>query len=88
MGGRRGARRAARRTVRRVDRRQDARTPEPAAAEAPPEQAPPPQAPQPQATEPAAPGLTAQVEELAKLKEQGLISDADYEAKKKQILGI
>ena len=29
-----------------------------------------------------------QLEELAKLKDEGLISDADYEAKKKQILGI
>lgn len=78
MGGRRGARRAARRTVRRVDRRQDAGTPEPAATEAPP----------PQAPEPATPSLGAQLEQLAKLKEQGLITDADYEAKKKQILGI
>lgn len=83
MGGRRGARRAARRTVRRMDRRQDAGTPEPAATEAPPPQAPPPQA-----AEPATPSLGAQLEQLAKLKEQGLISDADYEAKKKQILGI
>ena len=83
VGGRRGARRAARRTVRRVDRRQDARTPEPEATETPPEQAP-----TPHATEPAAPDLGAQLEQLAKLKEQGLISEADYEAKKKQILGI
>jgi hypothetical protein len=66
-----------------VDRRQDARTPEPEATEAPAEQAPPPQT-----TEPAAPDLGAQLEQLAKLKEQGLISEADYEAKKKQILGI
>jgi Short C-terminal domain len=33
-------------------------------------------------------GYTAELEELAKLKEHGLISDADFEAKKKQILGI
>ena len=33
-------------------------------------------------------GYSAELEELAKLKEQGLISDADFEAKKKQILGI
>jgi Short C-terminal domain len=30
----------------------------------------------------------AQLEELAKLRDEGLISDADYEAKKKLILGI
>ncbi|MGH2597217.1 MAG: SHOCT domain-containing protein [Actinomycetota bacterium] len=33
-------------------------------------------------------GYTVELEELAKLKERGLISDADFEAKKKQILGI
>jgi len=33
-------------------------------------------------------GSTAELEELAKLRERGLISDADFEAKKKQILGI
>ena len=33
-------------------------------------------------------GYAAELEELARLKEQGLISDADFEAKKKQILGI
>ena len=33
-------------------------------------------------------GYSAELEELAKLKEHRLISDADFEAKKQQILGI
>jgi len=46
------------------------------------EQAPPP----PQA--PAAPDYTAELEQLAKLRDDGVISPEDFEAKKKQILGI
>ncbi len=38
--------------------------------------------------QPAAPDYVAELEKLAQLKGQGLISDEDYEAKKKQILGI
>ena len=34
------------------------------------------------------PDYVAELEKLAQLKGQGLISDEDYEAKKKQILGI
>lgn len=33
-------------------------------------------------------GYGAELEELAELRERGLISQADFEAKKKQILGI
>jgi len=56
--------------------------------EAPAEQAPTPQqaAPTPQA----APGgdYTAELEKLAKLRDEGVISAEDFEAKKKQLLGI
>src|SRR3954447_23347749 len=43
--------------------------------------APPPAAP-------AAPSYAAELEQLAQLKNQGIISDEEFEAKKKQILGI
>jgi hypothetical protein len=47
------------------------------------EQAPPPQ-------QPAAGGAdyTAELEKLAKLRDEGVISAEDFEAKKKQLLGI
>jgi membrane protease subunit (stomatin/prohibitin family) len=48
------------------------------------EQAP---APPPQAA-PAAPDYTAELEQLAKLRDEGVISAEDFEAKKKQLLGI
>ncbi len=38
--------------------------------------------------QPAQPDYVAELEKLAQLKGQGLISDEDYEAKKKQVLGI
>jgi membrane protease subunit (stomatin/prohibitin family) len=44
--------------------------------------APPPSA------EPAEPDYAAELEKLAQLKAQGVITDAEFEAKKKQILGI
>jgi hypothetical protein len=47
------------------------------------QQAPP--APQQAA---AAPDYTAELERLAKLRDEGVISAEDYEAKKKQLLGI
>ena len=47
------------------------------------EQAPP--APAPAAAEP---DYTAELEKLAKLRDEGVISAEDFEAKKKQILGI
>lgn len=39
---------------------------------------------------PAAPvdGTTAQLQQLASLKEQGILTQAEFDAKKKQILGI
>jgi hypothetical protein len=49
------------------------------------EQAPPPQAaPAPAA----APDFTAELEKLAKLRDEGVITPEDFEAKKKQVLGI
>ena len=76
------SRRVARRTARRTSRRQayfqDAMSggydaPEPAAA-------PPPA--------PAAPDYAAELQKLASLRDQGIIDDAEFDAKKKQILGI
>jgi Short C-terminal domain len=37
---------------------------------------------------PAEPSYAAELEQLAQLKAQGIISDAEFAAKKKQILGI
>jgi membrane protease subunit (stomatin/prohibitin family) len=37
---------------------------------------------------PAAPDYTAELEKLAKLRDDGVITAADFEAKKKQLLGI
>jgi Short C-terminal domain len=76
--GRRVARRTARRTTRRQMAMRDAYE-EPYYDE--PQAAAPPPAP-------AQPDLTTQLAELAKLKEQGIITEEDFEAKKKQILGI
>ena len=45
------------------------------------------QAPAQQAA-PAAPDYTAELEQLAQLKAQGILTDEEFEAKKKQILGI
>jgi hypothetical protein len=41
-----------------------------------------------QQTAPAEPDYTAQLEQLAQLKNQGIISEDEFQAKKKQILGI
>ena len=68
-------RRVARRTARRTSRRVAGRQ-----EQAAPEQAPP--------AAPAEPDYAAEIEKLAQLKSQGLISDEEFEAKKKQILGI
>jgi hypothetical protein len=63
-------------------RRYDTMSPEP---EAPPQEyAPPPAEP----AQPPQPAYVAELEQLGRLKEQGLITDDEYEAKKKQILGI
>lgn len=75
--GRRGGRRAARRTVRRQDKRAGA-------AAGPDEQAP---AAEPSST-PAEPDYTAELEKLAQLKSQGILTDEEFAAKKKQVLGL
>jgi hypothetical protein len=41
-----------------------------------------------QAAAPAQPDYTAELQQLAQLKQQGVISEEEFEAKKKQILGI
>jgi hypothetical protein len=38
--------------------------------------------------EPAEPSYVAELEQLAGLKQQGIISEEEFDAKKKQILGI
>ena len=40
------------------------------------------------AAAPAAPDYAAELEQLAQLKNQGIITEEEFEAKKKQILGI
>ena len=69
------ARRVARRTSRRTSRRMAASQPEPQAAP------PPAAAPAPQED-------MAQIQQLATMKDQGLLTEEEFEAKKKQILGI
>jgi len=46
------------------------------------------QAPPPPPAAPAAPDYAAELEQLAKLRDQGVISADDFEAKKQQLLGI
>jgi hypothetical protein len=58
----------------------DAMSPEPAYDE--PQYAPPAPA------APAEPDYAAELEKLAQLKAQGIITDEEFEAKKKQILGL
>ncbi len=76
------SRRVARRTARRTTRRQmamhDAMYEEPE----PQYQAPPPPA------APAEPDYTEELRKLATLRDQGIINDEEFEAKKKSILGI
>ena len=69
------ARRVARRTSRRTSRRMaDAQTPQQAA-------------PAPAAA-PAQQDDMAQIQQLATMKDQGLLTEEEFQAKKKQILGI
>ena len=79
MGGRRVARRTARRTSRRQMAMQDSGggydEPAPAAAPAAP-------------AAPAQPDYAEELQKLAELKAAGVINDEEFEAKKKQILGI
>lgn len=80
----------------RVSRRQATRWNEQAAAEAPPQYAAPPDyyqqpAPPPPAPAPAAPvsggdDLTAQLQRLADLHSQGILSDAEFAAAKAKLL--
>jgi hypothetical protein len=71
------ARRVARRTSRRTSRRMaDTQTPQQAA--------PPPAA----AAAPAQQDDMAQIQQLASMKDQGLLTEEEFQAKKKQILGI
>ena len=71
------ARRVARRTSRRTSRRM-------AGAQAPQQAAPPPAA----AAAPAQQDDMAQIQQLATMKDQGLLTEEEFQAKKKQILGI
>jgi len=73
------ARRVARRTSRRTSRRMSA-------AQQPQEAAPQAAAPAPAA--PAQQDDMAEIQQLAKMKDQGLLTDEEFQAKKKQILGI
>ena len=83
--GRRVARRTSRRTSRRVAGRQEQAAP----PQAPPPQAPPPQAPAPAAAPTSAmDDQTAQLTQLAELHAQGVLTDEEFAAKKKQILGL
>jgi Short C-terminal domain len=78
------SRRVARRTARRTSRRQMAMQDSMSGGYDEPEpqyQAPPPAAP-------AEPDYAADLQKLASLRDQGIISAEDFEAKKKQILGI
>ncbi|MCH7576643.1 MAG: SHOCT domain-containing protein [Chloroflexi bacterium] len=78
--GRRMSRRTARRTSRRVSKRQAAPQ-QPQAAPPPPAAAAPP----PAAAEE---DYTDELEKLADLKVKGVITNEEFEAKKKQLLGL
>jgi len=73
------ARRVARRTSRRTSRRMSA-------AQQPTQAAPPAAAPP--AAAPAQQDDMAQIQQLATMKDQGLLTEEEFKAKKKQILGI
>lgn len=78
------SRRVARRTARRTSRRQMAMRDaygEPEYYDDAPQAAPPPAAP-------AEPDMASQLQELAKLKDQGILTEEEFQAKKKQILDI
>src|SRR4029453_8714697 len=76
----------------RVRRRQDAKWAAQDAQQAPPQGYAPQQeyaAPPPQyAPEPPVDDTTAQLQQLAQLKQQGILTEEEFTAKKKQILGI
>ncbi|HET8525532.1 MAG TPA: SHOCT domain-containing protein [Actinomycetota bacterium] len=58
------------------------------AASQPEPQAAPPQAAPATAAAPAPPDDMAQIQQLATMKDQGLLTEEEFQAKKKQILGI
>ena len=70
------ARRVARRTSRRTSRRMAD------------QQAPQEAAPVPPAAAATPPDDMAQIQQLATMKDQGLLTEEEFQAKKKQILGI
>ena len=81
------SRRVARRTARRTSRRQMAMHDMQQGYDEPePQYAPPPQ--QYAAPAPAEPDYAEELSKLAQLKNQGILSEEEFEAKKKQILGI
>jgi hypothetical protein len=73
------SRRVARRTARRTSRRQAMLRGDTGGYDEPAAAAP---------AAPAEPDYTDQLQELARLHEQGILTDEEFEAKKKQILGI
>ena len=73
------ARRVARRTSRRTSRRMSA-------AQQPQDAAPQAAAPAPAA--PAQQDDMAEIQQLATMKDQGILTEEEFQAKKKQILGI
>jgi Short C-terminal domain len=77
MPGRRVARRTARRTSRRMS-----------AAQAPPPAPPAAPAAAPAPSAPAQQDEMAEIQKLAQMKEQGILTEEEFAAKKKQILGI
>ena len=78
------SRRVARRTARRTSRRQMAMYEGSQGYDNYDEPAPAPAAP----AAPAEPDYAAELQKLAELKAAGVINDEEFEAKKKQILGI
>jgi hypothetical protein len=78
--GRRMARRTSRRTARRTTRRQMAMQDSYGEPEYYDDE--------PQAAAPAEKDITSQLEELAKLKDQGILTEEEFQAKKKQILDL
>jgi hypothetical protein len=71
-----------------MDRRMSAAAPPPQPVY---QQAPPPApapAPAPAAAAPAAPAYVAELEQLAALRDAGVLTDEEFEAKKRKILGL
>lgn len=75
------SRRVARRTARRTSRRQAYLQDSMSGGYEEP-------APPPAPAAPAEPDYAAELQKLASLRDQGIINDAEFDAKKKQILGI